>query len=108
MFVEWLSGLYDIMHIKYLALDICSINVRSYIFLTSENKHKKVITWNIPITTPWYKNLPSMLETPGRETGLSWAAFSTGSPRNCENFGNADGFDVKLSTCSVTNTYSFI
>lgn len=48
-----------------------------------------------------------MLEIPGRETGLSWTAFSTWSPKDRGNFGNADGFDVKLCTCSVTNTHNF-
>lgn len=48
-----------------------------------------------------------MLVIPGRETDLSWAVFSMSSPGDCGNSGNADGFDVKLCTCSVTNTHGF-
>lgn len=48
-----------------------------------------------------------MVEIPGRNIGFSWAAFSMWSPGDCGNFGNADGFDVKLCTSSVTNTYGF-
>lgn len=62
---------------------------------------------NITTITPQYKNLPSKLEIPGKETGFSWDAFSIWSPRRCEYSGNADGFDVKLCTCSVTNIYAF-
>ena len=42
----------------------------------------------------------SILEITDKETGLTWADFSIWSPRDCGNFGNAEGFDLKPCTCS--------
>lgn len=73
-------------------------------------KLKKLESCNFeifPLSFHNIKILPSMLEIPGREIGLSWTAFSIWSPRDCGNFGNVDGCDVKFCTCSVTNNIQF-
>lgn len=88
------------MHITYWPTIICN---------SFSCKLKKLEIYNseLSLITPWYKNLPLMLAIPGRETVLSWAVFWMSSPGDCGNSGNADGFDVKLCTCSVTNTHGF-
>lgn len=106
MFPGLVPGSCDIMHIKYLVHRKYSINIRNNSF-SYKLKNWKVITLNTSPLPPWYKNLPLRLEIPGREIGLSWVAFSLLSPGDCGDFGNAEGFDVKLCTCSVINTHGF-
>ena len=47
----------------------------------------------------------SILEITDRKTSFIWADFSIWSPRDCGNFGNAEGFDLKPCTCSSFGSF---